>query len=112
LWLAEEMPPWDNRAWHGNVVDHGEKVIERAQRRKPAVNREWRETIRETAVDVIIHIVKTNRRGMFFCIRKEERQVTDVVLPDARVRVLASEPVTELGEFGVHGSLLYERRLP
>ena len=28
------------------------------------------------------------------------------MLPDARMRVLASEPAFKLGEFGVHGSLL------
>jgi hypothetical protein len=33
------------------------------------------------------------------------------VLPDARMRVLAHEPVFKLGKFGVHGSLLFERSL-
>lgn len=38
----------------------------------------------------------------------QERQVAHVVLPDARMRVLATEPAFKLGEFGVHGGLLLE----
>jgi len=38
----------------------------------------------------------------------QERQVADVVLPDARIRVLAGEPVVKLSEFGVHDGLLFE----
>jgi hypothetical protein len=52
--------------------------------------------------------MKSDGRGRFPCITKEERQVARVMLPDARVRVLAGKPVFKLGEFGVHGSLLFE----
>lgn len=48
---------------------------------------------------------------MISCPRKEERQVTPIVLPDARVRVLADKPVFKLGNFGVHGSLLFEESI-
>jgi len=37
-----------------------------------------------------------------------ERQVARIVLPDARMRVLATEPVLKLGKFGVHGGLLFD----
>ena len=59
-------------------------------------------------MDVLIYIVKGDGRWRLLYIRKEERQVAHVMLPDARVRVLAGEPVLKLGEFGVHGSLLLE----
>ena len=59
-------------------------------------------------MDVLIYIVKGDGRWRLLYIRKEERQVAHVVLPDARVWILAGKPVTELGEFGVHGSLLFE----
>lgn len=112
LRLAEEVPLWNNRTWHGNVVDDGEEVIERAERRQPAVDRERRESLREAVLDVLIYLMKSDGRGRFLCIRKEERQVARVVLPDARMRVLAREPVFKLFEFGVHGGLLFWRRLP
>lgn len=67
LWLAKEVSLRDNRAWHGNVVDHGEEVIERAKRRKPAVDGERRESFREAVVDVIVNIVEGNGRVRFLC---------------------------------------------
>lgn len=104
----EEVPLRNDRTRHRNVVDDGEEVVERAKRRQPAVNCERRESLREAVLDVLIYLMKTNGRGWFLCIRKEERQVTGVVLPDARMWVLAGEPVLKLGEFGVHGRLLFE----
>lgn len=108
LWLAEEVSLRNDRTWHGNIVDDGEEIIERAKRGQPAVDRERRESHREAVLDVIIYLTNTDCRGRFLCIRKEERQVARVMLPDARMRVLAGEPVFKLGKFRVHGSLLFE----
>jgi hypothetical protein len=44
-------------------------------------------------------------------VRKEERQVTAVVNAGAQVRLLAFQPVFELGEFCVHGSLLFREAI-
>jgi hypothetical protein len=108
LWLAEEVSPRDDWARHGNLVDDGEEVIERAERRKPAVDRERRESLRDAVVDVIVNIVKTYSRGRFLCPRKEEHQVAEIMLLGARGRVLAFQPIFEFVEFRVHGSLLLE----
>ena len=112
LWLAKEVPLRDDRRWYGNLVDDGEKIIERAERRKPAVDRERRESFREAMVNVIINIVNTYHRGWFPCPRKKEHQVAHVMLLGARGWVLAIQPNFKLDEFGVHGSLLFGRRLP
>lgn len=108
LRLAQEVPLRNDRAWPGNIVDDEEEVIEGAKRRQPTVDGEGRKSLREAVMDVSIHITKTDGGGQFASIRKEERQVAHVVLPDARMRVLAAEPVLELGEFEVHGGLLFE----
>lgn len=108
LWLSEEVSSWNDRTWHRNIVDDGEKIIERAERRQPAVDGEGRESLREAVLNILIYLMKTYGRGRFPCIEKEERQVAHVVLRDARVRVLAFQPNFKLGEFEVHGSLLFE----
>jgi len=50
-------------------------------------------------VDVFIYIVRCDCFGWLFYPRKEEHQVAYVVLPGARIIVLAGKPVTELSEF-------------
>ena len=59
-------------------------------------------------LDVLVYIMKIDGSGWFLYKRRKERQVAHVVLPDARMWVLATEPMTELGEFGVYGSLLLD----
>lgn len=67
LWLAKEVSLWDDRAWHGNIVDDGEEIIEGAQRRKPAVDRERRETLRDAVGNVCIYLMKSDSRWWFLC---------------------------------------------